>query len=1242
MASRSTVSTNLIRFGDEFEVDPRAYELRRSGQQLKLERIPMALLLLLIEQRGQLVSRDQIVERVWGKDVFLDTDNSINAAIRKIRQVLKDDPEQPRFVQTLTGRGYRFIAAVEEIGPPPTSPVAPDRPSSVTETLLGKKVSHYRVLKVLGGGGMGVVYQAEDLRLGRGVALKFLPSELSNDPKALDRMQREARAASALDHPNICSVYELGDHEGQPFIAMQLLEGRTLREWIESGPQLPSPGRLAEVLSFAVQITDGLNAAHQKGIIHRDIKPANIFITSRNEIKILDFGVAKFLDDDEIGEASNPKAGAEGPADARLTQTGASIGTPSYLSPEQIRREKLDSRTDLFSFGLVLYEMATGKQAFSGDTVRVIRDAVLNLPPVPPRQACGDIPLGLEKIITRALEKDREARYQSGQEMRADLLGLSAAPSQVKPHPRRLMTWGAAGVLFLLLALAAFNAGGIRRMFFERGSPEKSTTGFKTRPSIAVLGFRNLSGRQDQAWISTALSEMLSSDLSAGQQLRVIPSEDVSRMKIDLQLPAADNYGRDTLRQIRNYVGSDIVVLGSYLAMGKDADGRVRIDLQLQDARAGETIGVVQADGTEAGLAELVSQGGAALRQKLGVANISPDDARYAAGAVPANPEAARLYAEGLTRLQTFDAFGARDLLQKAIAIDPNHAQSHSALAQSWSILGYDAKARDEAKKAVDLSGNLLREDQLSIEGHYRETTHEWQKAVEIYRMLWGVFPDNLDYGLRLARAQASGGSGKDALATVETLAKLPPPAGTDPRIDLAEVLAADQIGDLHREAAAAARAEEKGRRQAAKIITASALLNRGSALSALGDNKSAVPALQEAQAFFSAVGDQQSAARALINLAIVERHQSNLDEAEKLLESALEISRKTGNAMGILKAENNLGTVFYLKGDVARSVGAYQESLQRSREIGARRSESTAVNNLASMLVLEGKLKEGRQMYDEAQRLNREMGDEEGVGIALEDIAELLAREGQLQAAKKANEDAIAIHRKVGDKSYEAYALHQLGQILSWQGDIANGRSHYQQALALRHELGERVTEAETQLQLAQLQLDTGDAAGAETGAHNTAAVFHAEGAFDDEALSYDLLSQALVAQKKMPEALQAIAKSKELLAKSLDQATHIQVEIDEGFVAGMSQARPASNDAKTLDGAKALEAVRERADQLGYVGLSVEARLRLGEVEIESGMARAGRAHLEQLVKDARAKGFVLIAREAGVAKKLQSARR
>src|SRR5215472_4732014 len=734
MASGRAVSSTAIRFGEEFELDVRACELRRSGQLLKLERIPTEVLLLLIEQRGELVSRDQIVERVWGKDVFLDTDNSINAAIRKIRQVLGDDPEHPHFVQTLTGRGYRFIAPVEETSPPSTSPTASSSQALDAQDLIGKKVSHYRVLQVLGGGGMGVVYQAEDLKLGRRVAIKFLPSELSTNIKAFERFEREARAASALDHPNICSIYQLGEYQAQPFIVMQLLEGQTLREWIESAASKPAAERLREMLSLAIEIATGLEAAHQKGIIHSDIKPANIFVTNKGHAKILDFGIAKHLETDGTSGVLTIESASSDPTlatiDSLATRTGDSVGTPFYLSPEQILGQKLDARSDLFSFGLVLYEMATGRRAFGGDTVTNIRNAVLALPPVPARQVCPDISVRLEKIISKSVEKDRNLRYQSARDIRADLIDLSGAQVETPKGPRRTVAWAIAGLVLFSLALVIFRASGIRRMFFDRASSNQSMPELKARTSVAVLGFRNLSGKPDQDWISTALSEMLSSDLSAGQQLRVLPAEDVARMKLDLNLPAADNYGRDTLGRIRDYLGSDIVVLGSYLATGQDSGGKVRIDLQLQDTRQGETIGVIQQDGTQASLAELVSQGGAGLRQKLGVTNVSPADIRQVAESVPPNPEAARLYSDGLTRLQNYDALGARDALEKAVALDEKHALSHFALAQAWYVLGYDGKAEAEAKAALDLSESLSREERLSIEGRFHEYTHDLPSAV--------------------------------------------------------------------------------------------------------------------------------------------------------------------------------------------------------------------------------------------------------------------------------------------------------------------------------------------------------------------------------------------------------------------------------------------------------------------------------------------------------------------------------
>jgi eukaryotic-like serine/threonine-protein kinase len=397
--AKPTATPGTFRFGDDFELNMRAYELRSAGIPLKLQPIAMELLLFLLERRGEMVTREQIVERIWGKAVFLDTDNSINGAISKIRQVLRDDAEQPRFVQTITGRGYRFIATVVEVNPPVTEPIAVEQRAAADENLAGKKVSHYRILQVLGGGGMGVVYKAEDLKLGRRVAIKFLPAEMAGDPKAFERLEREARAASALEHPNICPIYELGEYEGQPFIVMQLLEGQTLQEKIESAAQGEKQLSANEVVDFSLQILAGLEAAHEKGIIHRDIKPANIFITSRGEVKILDFGLAKIVEEDRahppnseqanLTETVAPMAAFSG---LRLTRTGTTVGTAHYMSPEQVRGEPLDPRTDVFSFGLVMYEMATGQRSFPGNTVAVVHDAILHRDVFPPCQANPQLP----------------------------------------------------------------------------------------------------------------------------------------------------------------------------------------------------------------------------------------------------------------------------------------------------------------------------------------------------------------------------------------------------------------------------------------------------------------------------------------------------------------------------------------------------------------------------------------------------------------------------------------------------------------------------------------------------------------------------------------------------------------------------------------------------------------------------------------------------------------------------------
>jgi len=702
MASERVPFANPVKFGDDLELDPGAYELRREGRPLKLERIPMELLLLLVEQHGQLVTREHIIERIWGKDVFLDADSSINSAIRKIRLVLKDDPEQPRFLQTVTGRGYRFIATVLE-GVPPAAIEVTAQPQPVAgENLIGKEISHYRILSKLGSGGMGVVYEAEDVRLGRRVALKLLPENLARDQIALQRFEREARAASSLNHPNICTIYEVEEHDHQPVIVMELLEGKSLKERIREGPISND-----ELLDFGIQTSDALEAAHAKGIIHRDMKPGNIFVLGSGRVKILDFGLAK---------VRPPHVAEDQSEEESLTLEGVIPGTTSYMSPEQVRGEEIDARSDLFSLGVVLYEMATGKRPFVGKNRVVLMNAILNAQPSPPSEVNPSLPSGLDKVIAIALEKDRERRYQNATDIRSDLKrvkeqkekGPTAVPSavQVRLHVRSVpdvatrhkKLWlGGLFAMALLLFLALGAAEWNRRHFGRAPSAPIR--------SIAVLPLENLTGDPGQQYFSDGMTDALITNLAQIGSLRVISRTSTMHYR---------DSGK-TLPEIARELGVDAVVEGSVSRSGN----RVRIDAQLIQAPTDRHLWARSYERDIQDVLALQSELARTIASEVQIQLTPKEEARLGTSR-PVNPDAYEAYLKGrfFWNKRNKEAINRSiEYFNDAIRLDPGYAAAYAGLAEAYNSTGCGRaaglamaeaapKAKAAALKAVELDDN--------------------------------------------------------------------------------------------------------------------------------------------------------------------------------------------------------------------------------------------------------------------------------------------------------------------------------------------------------------------------------------------------------------------------------------------------------------------------------------------------------------------------------------------------------
>lgn len=1050
---------------------------------------------------------------------------------------------------------------------------------------------------------MGDVWEAEDLELGAVVALKTLRA--ARDERSLERFRREILLARKVTHPNVCRIFDLGRHESSSgpvaFLTMELLPGETLEERIRRDGPRPA----AEALRVLGDVARGLDAAHAAGVVHRDLKSANVMLVPAEEggerAVVTDFGLA------------TGRSGGSGP---RLTDVVEIVGTPDYMAPEQVEGGEVGPATDVYALGIVAYEMLSGRLPFEGATPMSRAVARLAVDPLPLAPAGPEsVPPAFRAAVARALEREPERRFASASDFVRALSPESGvdAPTRLLERPvppRRRSRFLPSAVAAGLVAAAA-----AALLLLRRPDAPGLEAG---RRAVAILGFANVSALPETAWLGTALAEMLATELGGAGGLRPLPGESVSRARSELGLDPTQTFSRETLARLRKGTGAALVVHGTYLDLGSRGGGRVRLDVRLVDATGGELIASFSESGDETSLDAIASRAAARLREALGVEPSAGRPERRR------DREAARLHAEGLARLRLFDTRGAEPFLRKAAERDPDDPALHAALAEALWRLGRDPEARAAARAALARLAGLPPEERLAAEGKLQEILGDTKRAVEALRELRRLYPDDLEYGLQLASVQAEAGDAKGSLETVATLRKLPPPAGDDVRLDLAEARALWEAESFGPQVEMARRAAKRAADDGLTGVAARALRLVGTGLRGLGKPDEAARAFEEARALFARDKDRAAEARVVRDAAGVFWDRGDLAASRREVEKALAIFREIGDERGLAVA---LETMAVLEKQQGRPAAA-RAYLAEARDLYVRQGDEgrrlQAVHTLANILVSEGALDEAALLYREVAAGARARGSDEQAGLAQANLASVLTWRAELAEARASAEAAVASFGRSGSGRSRAAALRTLARVDREEGRLDDAAARLAEAVSADAVPGEPASPGNAVAE-ADLLLAKGDVEGSAAAIVRLETVLGADAGPDDAATVDDLRARLALARGRGPEADAAARRALASARRAAD------VEPESIPRLRLLAARTAAAAGRTAEAIRELQAVEREARAASLLLVAFDAALARGETEIALGRRAEARTRLAALAAEARGRGALRVASAA-----------